>query len=206
MELTLDINLIDSDVKSIIDAVITKKKRKKTQTYVTEVRKLTYDEIKASVDLLAFTCNDCGIMLYSYPKRWRTEKICYKCHTIRYRSLCTIIDEYLAEKGMVSCKFCGKIRNNPSDFHLDHVNMFTKEASIYDMISYGEDIERIKLEIDKCQLLCISCHTIVTHFEHKYGFIRAKRTKNRIHIEDSAKIYNEFMGEIYDFIRGLHGK
>lgn len=38
----------------------------------------------------------------------------------------------------------------------------------------GCDIEEICKEIDKCQILCIECHNIVTDLEIKIGFIKIK--------------------------------
>jgi hypothetical protein len=68
-------------------------------------------------------------------------------------------------------------------------------------------------EINKCQLLCISCHTVVTKVELQCGFTRVKRhlTKeynetNDISKKDSltkeySKIYNKFMNEAYLIIK-----
>jgi len=46
-------------------------------------------------------------------------------------------------------------------FHYDHIDMFDKTDSICKMIKDGTDMTAIYEEINKCQLLCISCHIVV---------------------------------------------
>ena len=203
MEFTL--NDPNNDVISLIDAEILKQKKDKNSKYMSDLHKLTIDEINTSINALGTSCADCGSIIYSYPKTWQTQKLCYTCHKPRYLSLCEEVNTYLIEKGKITCNFCRKIRINSSEFHLDHINMFDKVASVCDMIMSGENIDLIKIEVDKCQLLCISCHAIVTHFEHQYGFIKAKRSKKPKDIIYLAKVYEEYMGEIYASIRALHG-
>jgi len=47
------------------------------------------------------------------------------------------------------------------------------------MVNECVNIEEIYSEIDKCQILCLSCHHIVTDIEHKLGFTRIKQTLTR---------------------------
>ena len=74
--------------------------------------------------------------------------------------------------------------------------MFDKGGSVGNMIIAGVNIEKIKEEIHKCQLLCISCHSLVTYYERKYGFIEKKKKK----VQGLEAIYAEKMGKIYELI------
>ena len=83
------------------------------------------------------------------------------------------------------------------------------------MVREGVHIEAIHNEIDKCQLLCVSCHSIVTKIELKCGFTRIKShmTREFNETEDEEKreklmneyseIYNKCMYEIYNNIRRI---
>ena len=98
-------------------------------------------------------------------------------------------------------------------FHYDHINMFDKSDSICKLVREGTNIEDIYKEIDKCQLLCVSCHSVVTKVELMCGFTRIKRqmTKEFNETEDEEKrnkliseyseLYNKFMSEAYIYIR-----
>ena len=107
----------------------------------------------------------------------------------------------MIEKGHVKCVFCHKERTNPHEFHLDHINMFTKTGSVGPMMFEGVAVELIKAEIDKCQLLCISCHAAVTHFEHKFGFIRQKRKNKNNPKQYHMERYDTYMGAVYAALR-----
>ena len=82
------------------------------------------------------------------------------------------------------------------------------------MVNEGLNIEEIYSEIDKCQILCLSCHHIVTDIEHRLGFTRIKQTLTRnlnqceITEEEYNKqtlyyqnIYEEKMRNIYEELK-----
>ena len=188
------------------EAVSNETKIPKEKKGLTEICKLSRDECYTIIKGLSSVCDDCSGTLYYALKGWNTLKLCYSCHRKRFMGLCDELNQYLSEKGHISCNFCGKIRINPTDFHFDHINMYSKTGSVGPMLYNGRSIDKIKKEIEKCQLLCVSCHAAVTHFEHRYGFIKAKKSKNTETIEAMDKIYDEYMGEVYAFMRGLHGK
>jgi hypothetical protein len=92
--------------------------------------------------------------------------------------------------------------------------MFDKEESVCTMVMEGFPIEQIYQEIDKCQILCVSCHQIVTHIERALGFTQQKRALTRklnlneitkeeheIQQEKYQKVYNEIMLPIYESIK-----
>ena len=84
--------------------------------------------------------------------------------------------EFLKYKYYDPCSFCG-IKSGKK--HFDHKNMFDKRECVGQMIEKGYNIEEIKVEIDKCQLLCVPCHKKVTAYENKCGFIAKKRLLNK---------------------------
>lgn len=63
--------------------------------------------------------------------------------------------DYFKDK---SCSVCGENRIPTLDFH----HLRDKEFNISDGISGGFSLERIKKEIDKCDVLCSNCHRMET--------------------------------------------
>ena len=128
------------------------------------------------------------------------------CSKIKEENINNVI-EYLETKGMIKCNFCGVCsRKDYTGFHFDHLNMFNKTNTIWSLVCSTTNLEEIYAEIDKCQLLCISCHKLVTQLEQRYGFTRLKikYTKGditRSHSELEEE-YNKIMVPIYDKIRG----
>jgi len=208
--ITLDLADVDGcDISALIEAASLQEKKepkKKVSPPNVGVRKLTQEELNKMVQSLKHACNDCDSIIYYEPRKWSSLKLCYSCHKTRFISLEKELGEYLTEKGHLACKFCGKVRNDPYDFHFDHINMYSKTGSVGPMLFTGCNIEQIKAEIDKCQLLCVSCHAVVTHMELQYGFIKTKHKRNKTTRKYKESIYDEYMEEVYAFMRGLHGK
>ena len=63
-----------------------------------------------------------------------------------------------------------------------------------------DDIYR---EMDKCQLLCISCHRIVTKMEHLCGFVRLKKQMEDTEEkrQEYSELYRRLMTPIYEAIK-----
>jgi hypothetical protein len=205
--ITLDLT---EDVSCDINALIEAEEQKLVPKAVVVLKeidaKLTVEELHTMVQSLKHSCNDCETVIYYQPRKWSSLNLCYSCHKARFISLEKELGEYLTEKGHISCNFCGKIRSDPYDFHFDHINMYSKTGSVGPMLFTGCNIDKIKAEIDKCQLLCVSCHAVVTHMELRYGFIKTKHRRNKTTRKYKESIYDEYMGEVYAFMRGLHGK
>jgi len=66
-----------------------------------------------------------------------------------------------AYKKEVGCASCG-YKDNPDILHFHHKDPSTKINNISRMLGKNHSMEKIKEEIAKCDLLCISCH----HKEH----------------------------------------
>jgi len=66
-----------------------------------------------------------------------------------------------AYKKEIGCMKCG-YNENPDILHFHHRDPKEKITNVSRMVGKNHSMERIKREIDKCDLLCISCH----HKEH----------------------------------------
>ena len=122
-------------------------------------------------------CHNCRRSIFSDPKVWKETVLCENCHKrVRMREVPRELTEYIRNVYRRGCSFCD-IKDGR--FHLDHINMFSKIKSVYELRNDGAPAEVIIAEIDKCQLLCVNCHGLVTKFELKRGFIKQKRILNK---------------------------
>ena len=72
-------------------------------------------------------------------------------------------DKYIQSLGL-KCKQCGV--NHPAVLDFHHRDPSTKESTVSDLKWSGCSLERLKLEIDKCDILCSNCHRIL-HYEDR---------------------------------------
>jgi len=154
-------------------------------------------EIIEEMNQMYNTCTECGSGVYNTLKLWSDKAVCNECYIKKRDELSNKIQEYIKEKGYNACKFCDKKRDSIHGFHFDHINMFDKGGAVGNMVWTGVDINKIKEEIHKCQLLCVSCHSLVTYYERKYGFIDKKKKK----VQGLGPIYAEKMEKIYELIK-----
>ncbi|AYV86911.1 MAG: hypothetical protein Sylvanvirus13_18 [Sylvanvirus sp.] len=59
-------------------------------------------------------------------------------------------------------------------YQWDHLNVFSKKASIYELVQRGGPIELIHTELDKCHPLCVDCHQDKTEVEIRNKFLNVK--------------------------------
>lgn len=167
----------------------------------------TDEEILAGIRS-TYTCHMCHrIGFAKCVKRWRGHTLCDACHQHERNNVSAELEEYIRRVYSRGCTFCD---TKTGRFHLDHINMFSKVGTVGVMIESGCSAEAIKEEIEKCQLLCVDCHMLVTAFEVRRGFIKEKRHLNRAIsagkdvTEPRQKLYNEYeavMSKIYPLIR-----
>jgi hypothetical protein len=57
---------------------------------------------------------------------------------------------------------------NPTALQFHHRDHHAKVFNLSDAISYGFSLDRVRREIDKCDVLCANCHAIETaaHWQH----------------------------------------
>jgi hypothetical protein len=167
------------------------------------------------------SCEQCGKNKCTIQKnpfrKWKEKNICDTCFKDTFEErekLWKLVSEYKP----IQCLFCNSIRKHKDErFHFDHINMFEKEDSICNMIAEGVEIKIIYEEIDKCQILCISCHQIITHMERALGFTKQKIlltrkiNQNEItpdeyeqQLQKYKTIYDEIMVPIYESIKTKH--
>ena len=79
----------------------------------------------------------------------------------RYRDRRAFAIEYLGGK----CVRCGSTKN----LQLDHKDKFQKSFNLGEKWSYS--LEFYKKELDKCQLLCKSCHKLKSDEEKDWGVL-----------------------------------
>lgn len=161
-------------------------------------KELTDNDIIEEIKRKYNKCVNCDAGVYYKLKLWDNKEVCNECFHQKRNELSNKVQEYMEEKCLNNCKFCGKIRDSVNGFHFDHINMFDKNGSVGNMIWTGANIDKIKEEIQKCQLLCISCHSLVTYYEIKLGFTGKKKRK----IQGLVPIYADKMERIYKLIAG----
>jgi hypothetical protein len=170
-------------------------------------RYMDFDQYLLDIDNITKKCEECGKKIVCIQMNthrvWNEKQICDACwHT--YDDERKILWEKIKEYKNIQCNICGCLQTCPTErFHYDHLNMFDKNGSICNMVNEGVNISSIYAEINKCQILCLSCHHIITDIEHKIGFTRIKQllTRKLNHFEMTEQEYNAqtmFYQQIYE--------
>jgi hypothetical protein len=184
---------------------------------------ISEEDIKQVMNNLEHKCSNCNKNMYCQPLLWENMEYCEECHYKSYndkiKDRWILISEYSCKVGKDKCNICNKkcdfTQTSVCKFNYDHKNMFEKSNTIFSMNKQGIDLSYIYKEIDLCQLLCVSCHNIVTSIEQKTGFNRIKinmtreynktndiENKNNL-IKQYSDIYEKYMNNIYEIVRKL---
>lgn len=100
----------------------------------------------------------------SYRRKWYSEnKKSEIAHVRRRRKIKGWLSNY---KKCLKCEKCKEKHPAIIDFHHDKGN---KEKGISRRIIDGHSIEKVKIEIQKCQILCSNCHRKI-HFKNTKTF------------------------------------
>ena len=77
------------------------------------------------------------------------------------------VANYKMSKGCESSSCLGH-PNHPSVLQLAHINKSEKDSTLKQRRAYNPSwsLDRIKLEISKCRVLCANCHSLETYEEH----------------------------------------
>lgn len=149
---------------------------------------------------------DCGNKCLHCENAVYLREQCLKCRIHTRKKNIDEVRAYLVSKGIYGCAFCkDPYTDSFFGFHFDHLNIYKKSDNVGIMIGRHIDMTKVFEEIDKCQLLCVACHAIVTDIEHRNGFIRDKKKKNKgklaTSIEELAAEYDRIMIPVYDDLR-----
>lgn len=100
-----------------------------------------------------------------YARNWKKTPI-GRATTIRGRkSRDQEKRDWLAQlKINLVCRVCGEDHPAALDFH--HKDPATKEYSVARMVTGPYNLEQLKAEVDKCEVLCSNCHRVL-HWEEK---------------------------------------
>ena len=132
---------------------------------------------------MATPCTQCATPLYmiksNSARSWKGQLLCDICWTAYAEDRVALWAHIYAYK-KYQCAICDIVKTSEDQrYHHDHLNMFEKGDSVCSMVNEGRSIEDIYREIDMCQLLCLSCHHIVSEIEIKMGFTRIKQNLTR---------------------------
>ena len=105
---------------------------------------------------------------------------------------------------MKPCRFCGRVEVKKN---FDHVNMFHKSGSVGIMVMRGCVESDLLKEIDKCQILCVDCHRIVTAYERRCRFTQRKGDLRRrgYQMDIIAAEYDAIMTPFYEWMERVGG-
>ena len=176
-----------------------------------QLSKLTDEFMDKLLDDTKKQCEVCNKFQYNYLNKWKGKKECDECyhHEAEISELWRQVNKFCIENKMTHCGFCNKEKTYKTQFNYDHLNMFNKVDSVGSLIYNGEDLIVILNEVKKCQLLCVSCHSIVTKVEQKLGFtnIKISMTKEfegeelETKTKEYCDLYEKHMYPIYDKLR-----
>ena len=139
-------------------------------------QKVSIADVVSALSEKRTQCATCSAVLYTPLSEWRGKSECPTCfsaHAAEQEQLWMSIEPH------ARCIFCSRGRSDGIPLHFDHINMFEKGDSVCTMVWRGDSVENIITEVTKCQVLCKSCHSVVTVIENMVGFRRAKTNLTR---------------------------
>ena len=100
-----------------------------------------------------------------YHKKWYQINKINRRNQIQLRKDKTKVWIVNYKKDLV-CSICGE--NHPATLDFHHRDRELKDNSIAVAVRDGWSIDRLKLEISKCDVLCSNCHRKL-HYDEKYN-------------------------------------
>lgn len=162
-------------------------------------------------------------MKEGFIRIWRGQELCDSCwcdHDDERKKLWEEINDIKCIRTLDNvcasvCEICNVVREKKGvRFNYDHYNMFEKNKSISSMVMEGCSITDIKLELEKCQYICLSCHHIITEIENTLPFTQVKKNLTRTYNNKTItkeeyesecakwdKIYEQKMKDVYTKMR-----
>lgn len=104
--------------------------------------------LKHILDYSKYNCSLCNITLYNKrvsSRDWKEYKdICDLCWSKYDKEREQMWEDIINYRKQQKCNICGiEKKNKGQRFHYDHINMFDKKDSIYEMVSKGYDMDSI---------------------------------------------------------------
>ena len=99
-----------------------------------------------------YLCKDCN--KFNLKQHYKNNKPKYLVKNKLRKKKC--IKWWKEFKSQFICTRCGESHQACIDFH--HINKNNKKYNIAHMVGRGLSIERIKIELKKCIVLCANCH------------------------------------------------
>lgn len=115
---------------------------------------------KKNKDWLEYRCKECK-REYDREryKKWLVDKVKKKeFENVRKAEVMRYIKNLVLQKWCARCWY----RENFAALQFHHIDPSKKYKSISEMVRGLRWIEKIKKEIDKCEILCANCHSIET--------------------------------------------
>jgi hypothetical protein len=111
--------------------------------------------------------------------------LCWNCYTIpeiarHVKDARRKLFEQDAASGKWCCALCTSTLFDPitfqplQAFERDHVDVFSKTCTVWELLVTGAPFDQVVRENDKCRNLCVRCHSAVTCAERKVGILRLK--------------------------------
>lgn len=132
-------------------------------------------------------------------------RVCGLCRAFHENLITLRMYEYILQEVKKPCRFCGRVEVKKN---FDHVNMFEKEGTVGKMVMCGWPEAGLLKEIQKCQILCVDCHRVVTSYEMRRGFMRKKTalTRSNAVAEARAMMAAEYERVMTEFYRWMEKK
>lgn len=108
-------------------------------------------------------CLWCKICRSRYDKQYYKDRK-DKLYTQKVNRIYNIRE--IVSKLKAQCSKCKE--NHPGCLVFHHIDKSQKEFTISDATKNGWSLKRILKEIEKCDILCANCHSIL-HWEEKHG-------------------------------------
>lgn len=212
----------DSQISEVLGINITKYKTLYNSIPLNEIlesQEITEEYFDKVLNYSRYNCSLCNKIQYNSnisSREWKENKnVCDICW-IQFEPDRVVLWKQIMDYFKINkCNICNIEKTHQSHrFHYDHINMFNKESSIYEMVNRGDDVNLIILELNKCQLVCISCHSIITHMERKFIFTKIKINLNKqlkrntiteeqynLKCDEYNILYKNKMSSVYEMLR-----
>ena len=139
-------------------------------------------------------CDGCGVWYFLKKNvhgfRWfQGVHLCWDCYTIpeiigHVQAMRHRLMDHDGRSGKWQCALCSTVLFHQDTHEIvrayerDHIDVFNKSASVWELLVTGAPFEQVVHENDKCRNLCVRCHTAVTYAERTVGILGLKKIES----------------------------